>query len=647
MIKKYLAIFIVASIYFSSVKFSYGGIRWVCLKAEVCQVGVCSNGNGHTSKLTVYTPEDNRETDVPPSNTNLEVYECLQTPEKGEICTMGKTGDSALADLAPYEYKFEGLNSNDGKTVIYRPTVDQNNTVDDYKQVQMTTNRTFSIANSQTTPWMEWQSSTRSGMEKKWKATFEENDQTKNFGRGGVQEGRMVPNAGGEDCAGIAWDPDGIVFDSKSLEPIPEATVNIYKRTEGSSTYTPVTMANTAPPGSLSGDPSFRNPYITETNGGFKFNVRAYEDEPHYIYKLEVAKTGYNFSPSPTPPVKPHNNAYQIYPTIYPLKSGSEIIEHKGTTEHRGIPIEPVDGIGKNYPLMRIGYAQFKDLSTGEDVINVEYSHPFTKVIPYTLAIVDQLKPYRYLSPVYSDNKGKVEVRVKLNTDEVIGGLQEEKIDLTGSLPSQSQTLLQKFLSLIKTKLINSIKVNAQLGTIKTLKLEPIPSYLNGYAYNSSGAIIPNAIVSVYLKSPYKLYCQTKADGKGYYGIGTNCLPPVPYTIVYTASLLGGNQVKVSTTQFIAQNNQYLATNKVNLNAVVDSRGQPIKIITSSPSSKKILPPISSGPAANQSGSYVSKSNNPQNNFIFIIIVLLVLILGVLAIVGVYLYKKNKQPSSF
>jgi len=231
---------------------------------------------------------------------------------------------------------------------------------------------------------------------------------------------------------------------------------------------------------------------------------------------------------------------------------------------------------------------------------------------------------------VYSNKRGEIEIRVKLNGDEVLGGLQEEKTDLTGVLPSQAKILLKKFFSLIKNKIFNDFKVNAQQGTIKTLQLEPIPSSLSGYAYDASGKVIANADVSIYTKSPYKLYCQTKADSKGYFRIGTNCLPPVPYTIVYSFS--GGNQVKISTTQFINQNSNYLATNKVNLNIVVDNKGQPVKIVTKTPS---------------RYPSPTQTLNNPQNNLIFIAIVLLVLLMGVIALIGVYIYRRNKEPPSF
>ena len=580
--------------------------------------------SGHRAKLTL------DPSTTYPTNTDIEIYEYIMTDE-GEIATKADPSEPYMSFLVErYEFQFEGLFTSDGKTPFYSPTYGNTGSgTPIYRTIQINENGNFVIDDAIETPWLEWQDSTRPGTDRVFKVHYNIPDQaeepaaTEERGRGGLQEADTNANVGGTaeydyDCAVVSWDPAGKVFDSLSLEPVPGSLVKIYKRTNSSSIFTPVSSADT--PYS-----DFENPYTTATDGKYSFYVRAYDDVPHYIYKLESA-----FLPTYLFPVlkeeEIHPNAYLIYSQIYPLKSkveppgknSWEIIEEKNEIEYRDIPLKPADSIGRKYNLAVISYKENRDPATGNYLVNIAYSHPFTKAKPYVILLGETNKTYQ--PSVYADKDGKVRLKIINSYNKTISqvGVDGEKIDLTGALP---------------VKQIPLTNIKTVSTSVTALVLEPIPSYIAGYAYDSNGQLIANALVTISLKYSTKTFCQTKADNYGFYRFSSNCIPNSPFVIKYTKPS-GGQLIKISPEKFLAQNSQYLIENKVDLNKTVSNEKKSANITPSLTDQKKL-------------SSQGDITNKQQNNLIVIIIILLILILGVAAIIGVYIYRKNHQPPTF
>ena len=176
--------------------------------------------------------------------------------------------------------------------------------------------------------------------------------------------------------------------------------------------------------------------------------------------------------------------------------------------------------------------------------------------------------------------------------------------------------------------LISNKKAEAQsVVQAATINIDPIPTYLEGYAYDSTGAVIANATVGIYLTFSSKPYYETKADDQGYFKISSEHLPRMAYELRYTTPT--GVIIKTTTSQFIGQNQQYLTQAKVNLNVYKNGQGKTI----TTPLSPTTKPGV--GPT----------TPTPTNNLLVLIGGLIFLLVAVIGILVIYL-KKNKQPET-
>ena len=62
-------------------------------------------------------------------------------------------------------------------------------------------------------------------------------------------------------------------------------------------------------------------------------------------------------------------------------------------------------------------------------------------------------------------------------------------------------------------------------GAKTSLTLQPLPSYIEGYASDKNNQIVPNAIIQIRLKNGNGIYYQTTADANGYFFIASKNLP--------------------------------------------------------------------------------------------------------------------------
>lgn len=606
--------------------------RWVCLNTDwcldqdafaqgkivinpLCAPQLDASGkpipNGHRVRLTA-------KSDAKPlPNKDTYIVECLSTTN-GEICTTGNTTtdtliygkDNAAVLNASDEYQFQGIFLQDGITA--------------------STNPVTSLGNGDINP-VEWQSYSKGNSRKFLALNYIDSTDNGNWlGQGGEQQGTFSfeTQSNLQNCVSIMWDPYGRVFDSKTLEPIPGASVTLLKKRDGN-TFTQL-QSDEVMGGAIN------NPYLTEQDGAFSFVV------PDSTYKLSVIQQNYSFPA--TNSVNP--NYTQAYSDIYPDQTGVEIIQ-QGQVQHRDIPLDP-KGQGITYPVKLMQYFYNLDKATNTILIDGLVSHPLTKIKLYSLQALDNNQPQtrgRLLKTLQADKFGKFTVDIdqtQLGPTEVFGDIELEKIDLTASVQTK-KNLIDNLLSLILGK---AFKVEAAQPVTTTIRLNPILNKLQGYAYNSNKQIMPNATVGVYLAYANKPYAETKTDQQGFYTFDSNMLPDSPYTIKYI--LPQGGTTSVSTTRFIAQNSAYLSQNKINLNANLikptpisnkqkPSQLTPAKNNTFSPSQLSL---------AQQTG-VVQKTPTINSSMILIVIILLVLFGGVAVLLGMYILRKNQSQSQY
>lgn len=576
-----------------------------CTKAGA---GCSGKVKGHRAKLTV-DPKDK-----PLPNSKVYVIVSVSTAN-GQYYTSGNSGiDGYFTYSMPTSlgYKFEGLFGEDGKTPIIQTLT---NTLITNASGALLTNEGTSISS------MEWQDSTTHSHERRFLGISESQPvptKNPNLGLGGQQLGEPVFDWAGalQKCLALSWDPDGTVFDSQSLEPIPGASVTLTKkRTNGTFSLVNESDPNDVPDGILT------NPYLTLEEGGFSFFV------PDGTYKLTPQIASYNFPGSLTL----NSNYSGVYSNIYPLLTGIEIIE-KGGPQHRDIPVDPIGGKPTYFPIKIIEYSYQSDKMSSL-FIDGRVSHPLSTINAYSV-IPDPNNPeikirYKLIKTIKTDKNGRFSIVIdqsafNKNISEMFGEIEAIKANFTQVLGETSDN-----------------------PTPAVLKLNPIPTYIEGNA-SYQGQVLPGAKVELLLDSSTKPYYETVADSQGHFKIPSDYIPFMPYKLRY---LSGGTVASVTTSKFITDNSGNIGGKKTDL-------------YYPQYSDPKINDGIKKSIVAynnqlnNNSGQNGSPTNNPgqpgsetslpaSKNLAFLgIVLLIVIVLTGVGIIGVYLIKKNQSTST-
>lgn len=412
-----------------------------------------------------------------------------------------------------------------------------------------------------------------------------------------LQYGTFKFEPGTSTCKGVRWDPYGRVFDSQSLEPLPDAIVTIYTKQDQNKVKLIL--------------PGLPNPITTEADGAFNFLV-----EPGTYY-LSALKPGYIFSEAPNL----HPNYTKAYPpsAIYradpqagdPL-TGGEIVELAGQAEHRDIPLDP----GSNEPYRAkpttISYGTIRIGSSMK--IEGKVSHPLTKV--------SFVQNGNQLIETAADTWGFYQVFIE-TSDLAPGisiGVVYTKVDLTASPFS----LLNKPLF---------AKVYAQ-DKEPDLIIEPIPRYIEGYAYDKAGNVLPSAEVRVKLKMSDAVVHATFADENGFFFILPENLPVVSFYLEFIKPNTT-TPIKFTPSEFAAQNKEYLEGNNIDLMAA--------KV-----GDQSLLPPeqeVEQEAVSKVSPTSTQEEKAAQRSTILLIIILTV---GFVAVgTALYIYFRKKQVGEF
>ena len=179
-------------------------------------------------------------------------------------------------------------------------------------------------------------------------------------------------------------------------------------------------------------------------------------------------------------------------------------------------------------------------------------------------------------------------------------------------------------------------EVSAQVFLATAVRFEPILNYVEGYAYDSAGKVLPNTTVSVYLEFSKKPYYQTVADDKGFYKISSEFLPSMPYHLSYAST--DGQIIPTTNSKFIAQNKVMITESDIKINQFKNSQGE---VVTPSQNSKNPTNSTTNSQVAKTSKQLTSIFAN--KNYSQIIILGFVILFLVISAFLVLVYLRKKQ----
>ena len=626
--------------------------KWGCLISKKCDAADsnCSGvGNpGHRARLTT-------DPKFPPNTGTTYIIECLGTT-KG-LCTTGIAAVDArvfninITDTelpfnkatSTISYKFEGMFKADGKTNEGNPISNPSINIDP----------------------IEWQSSSNNTERKFMTLNFIDPNQAATGQRNTLQLGTNDWATANRACNFVRWDPFGIVFNSMTLEPVYNAQVYLdIKDNNGN------WIQYEDPMGKVNNPYRSKSGVGTAEDGYFSFVV---EDG---TYRLRVIPPDIILSfPYDNKTLNP--NYQKLYSDIYPgtIIGGTnptfiyEIVQ-SGKIQHRDIPLTSQTKTLSERKIQRMEVFRNR-LNNGNELFKVRLSYPFAKISGVYSTINDppvRYQPIPFGKGVTGDQKADKDGWFSIEVDgsrfvpgEMFGEIEATKVDLTDSTLVKKQERNVNFFALVKQeikKLMNN-KIIAQVKdtNTSTFSFDPIPSYLEGYAYDNNGTVVSNATVGIYLSFSNRPYSQIKTDATGYYRFSSETLPSMPYDIRYTTAI--GNTVKTTPRKFITQNKEYFIKQKINPFIAQNQSGQTIKInptetssesgglLTTSPN-LRIAGKISGDNKSNKTQSGFLSNNIEQNNnqVVTVIVMLLILILVVGIILTIYLIKKKQtqQP---
>lgn len=603
---------------------------WFCAKTTRCagdnyQEGICTLRSVHRVKLEV---DPNNK--VLPNNNETYLVECLSYTKNNQLKWICTTGNSQV-DLSAFgSDNFSQLSTD----VSYSLTRDESYGIYriENQQAIKIGSKTYTtgpssglmIKDSNTVVSVfEWQSYTPEGHERKF-YFFQKIPPVTNpdNGAGGQQQATSFDwiNAD-KDCAVVRWDPAGRVFDAYSLEPIPNARVFLTKD-KGEGQFVDASELELG----------IVNPQTTGPQGNFSYFV---SDGNYKLTVLNLPNLGYQkLADSLTDINLNYKNIYYYLENgvkttyIYPAETG-EIIQQRGKLQYRDIPLLPASPEGRTYDLAVISGFQSVDRLTGNFIFEGAVSHPFTNISIYGVTVdneeeliiqqaADNFGRYKI---VFAQNKeGRNYKEFKVNFD---------KVDLRSIVSPQSNFNLKRLVGWFKNRfLVFSQERKNRL----TFTLNPIPTYIEGIAYDEKGNILANQEIKVYIEGSNIPYSSVRTDEKGFYILASNQLPNMPYHLGYT--LPTGKTQVITTAQVINDNKDLLSSSKINYYTLKNNQGKLIR-----PTVKK------SGGAFNlvSSPTIYQKEQNQQRGVNQGVMLLIAVVISLILITGVIIFFYFRQ----
>jgi len=325
------------------------------------------------------------------------------------------------------------------------------------------------------------------------------------------------------NCAGITWDPYGRIFDAESLEPIAEVEVELIDATT-----------------KKLADMKFNLPYdFTGSDGLYNIQV---EKEGQYALNVKPI-TEHDFISNPK--LSPYWS--KIYSDLY--KPNDSFFEKQGVGTHHDIALQSK---GKPYrgavSVVVPGTLKSEEMN-GQILFSGRVTFPMAKV-----CLFDEEAKKQVGQCDNANNIGRFMLavnRTALPANKLL--LITEKVDLNNpdlykkEQPLETLNIYSSFFTKSKPKYY----------------FEPILNYIEGYAYDSSGNVIPGAKIEVKLSVNNSLSYETKADDSGFFTIFSKNLPYLEFYLEFTDPK-NGKLIKKTTSEFITDNKSYLTTEKIN-----------------------------------------------------------------------------------
>ncbi|HRN70451.1 MAG TPA: hypothetical protein PLS49_04650 [Candidatus Woesebacteria bacterium] len=623
----------------------------------------CSDGSHHVNRLRVDTSKS-----LPP-NSDVYLIECVKVNADETYCT---TADPALdAAIQPLQGHLDALKTrvkyNDkekGQVRFYDSDNSSSKIGEGFTKLATDASGNLILPSvNKIIKSIEWKSHTPEKLNrnfKLWTPIKEEiimPEEQEPVGSGGQQQAILTfplsTNAEAQCDDYVSYDPEGRVFDALTLDPIPNVNVTLLQSDSNTATgnYTieAVNKFNT--------ELIVVNPILTKAKdfegiinapflvGSFNFFV------VDGFYKLLASHTDYEFLDSSNVS-RLHSNASKIYSDIY--FSNSAPIQQQGQIEHRDIPLFPKDGKGKIYPETFHLLYDVNILENGtESQYKGQVSHPFAKAVLEVCAKKNNIEVCNNLQNVSiaegaPDKNGKFDIALDQNKLELgqYYKISFQHTNLTTLTLAKNHSLWDKLISIISSFSLTK-PVFAQTPSVSR-NVQPIASYLEGYAYDSAGHIIPNAKVYIYESVSKVPMIQTEADQNGYFRITSEYLPTTEYTIGYGNPENTNEIVQITTAEFLTQNKEFITVEKIDPYIVTTRETNPRRNITPSfvpPDTISVNTIETNTSSNNDAVSTTLETVSTRNNLLLISAVLLLLIATAGTFLGIYIYrKKNQEP---
>lgn len=403
-------------------------------------------------------------------------------------------------------------------------------------------------------------------------------------------------------CVGVFWDPYGRVFDSVSFEPLGEKEAQVAVL-DKDGVYVELPSNNV----------------FIDSMG--KYNIFLKEDG---YYKLSVsALASHEFTTVTLDPK--YKDLY--HKTFIP---GDPAFYEKASDPQRiDIAVKP-----KSIPYQRqIDYSYINqkviyDAGVQYALLEFRVTHPLTVV---KTNVVDEKMTCAETDTNRTNKDGFCTMAVPLSKYPQEGLkiqlLKDKKYYLYGIEINEEEFVIDQ----------TKISTNKMGSIIETVS--PILQSVEGYAYDSKGMIIPNAVVKVVYKETNQTILTATADESGFFSIPRKYLPPLEYYLEFRNPDTSVVTTQ-STAQFVRQNKNYIESNKINL-MTATQEGKPGKM-----SEKEIKQRMSSNSINSR-----NQNSEPQTNISqvkpaspqFMILAIVCTIILLIVIAGIALFHFSKK----
>lgn len=639
-----------------------------CMKIQECKpikeddndAIKCSGGSAHLNRLRPDTSKT-----LPP-NTDVYLIECVKVNADETYCTTADPNlDLAIQPLQGHLNtlitKVEYNAKERGEVRFYDSEYSSSQIGEGFTKLATDASGNLILpGGNKIIRSIEWKSHTPKHLPrnfKLWTPIQEEiilPEEQPQEGIGGQQQAILTfPTSTGGDaiCGGfISYDPEGRVFDAITLDPIPNVNLTLlqsdtntingnYSKEAVNKYNTEYTIVNPV----LTKAKDFENivnaPFLV---GSFNFFV------VDGFYKLVAAHNDYEFLDASNFNKLPAN-ANKIYSGIY--FNDSPPIHQQGAIEHRDIPLFPKDGVGKTYPeTFHLMYDTNELISATKTQYVGQVSHPFAKATVAICRNVQGIETCGDLKNISTtqgapDKEGKFSIELNQSTLESGQHYKVlfEPVILTNITIASRPHIWDKIISYLSAFSI-ATPVSAQTPSVSRT-VEPIPTYLEGYAYDQQGNIIPNVLVAIYVPFASAPMIQTKADNNGHFRITSEYLPDTEYTLVYSKESDSSEKATLTSSAFLAQNKEFMTVEDIDPYLITTRETNPRRNVTPSyvPAPQISIVPntFSDQPETPEA---TSTEQITTNNSLFLIgAIMLLLVAAAGTLIGVHLYRKRMQ----